>query len=148
MGISFPSGAGLIGIVFFSNISNGLSVAVAISYLGFVICISIAILRYGLFIVSATTAAETIITTIPDALILTTHDGEIITTNPAGLHLTGLGRGNNQERQIRNFIPETEFLQILQKIERNGSVSDEEMLFRGGFGPGQSVLLHQIKGPG
>ena len=148
MGISFPSGAGLIGIVFFSNISNGLSVAVAISYLGFVICISIAILRYGLFIVSATTAAETIIGTIPDALILTTHDGEIITTNPAGLYLTGLGKGNNQERQIRNFIQETDFFQIIQKIERNGSVSDEEILFRGGFGPVPvSIAASEVKDP-
>ncbi|MCA1916882.1 histidine kinase N-terminal 7TM domain-containing protein [Methanospirillum hungatei] len=148
MGISFPSGAGLIGIIFFSNISNGLSVAVAISYLGFVICISLAILRYGLFIVSPTTAAETIIATIPDALILTTHDGKIITINPAGLHLMGIEKGINNSRQIRNFIEETDFIRLKQKIEQKGSISDEEILFRGGFGPVPvSIAASEVKDP-
>lgn len=135
MGISFPSGAGLIGIIFFSNISNGLSVAVAIGYLGFAICISIAILRYGLFIVSPRTAADTIIGTIPDALILTTCDGKIITINPSGLHMMGSDKGKKDNSHIRKFIEESDFSRIIQKIEQNGSVSDEEILFSGESGP-------------
>lgn len=148
MGISVPSGAGVIGIVFFSNISNSLSVAVAISYLGFVICISIAILRYGLFIVSPVTAAETIIGTIPDALILTTYEGAIITTNPAALRLMGIEKGRKHAVDIQKYIDETGFCRMREKIKHKGIISDEEMLFQGSFGPiPVSIAASEIHDP-
>ena len=149
IGITVPLGTGLIGIIFFSNISNGLSVAVAIGYLGFAICISIAILRYGLFVVSPKTAADTIIGTIPDALILTALDGEIITTNPSGQHLMGRNRGKKIISHIRDFVDESDFSGMIQKIRRDGLITDEEILFRGGLGPVPvSISASGIRDPG
>lgn len=127
-GIFFPAGAGICGILLFPTITNGVSVAVAIGFLGYVICISIAILRYGLFIVTPKTASDTILATIPDALFLTGTDGRIIYQNPASLSLNQEHTPDIRLHNLKDLITPDSFNQFVATIERKGAISDTELV--------------------
>ena len=133
-GIFFPAGAGISGILLFPTIANGVSVSVAIGFLGYVICISIAMLKYGLFIVTPKTASDTILATIPDALFLTGTDGRIIYQNPASLSLNQDHTPDTGLKNLKDLITPDSFNQFVATIERKGSISDNELVIQTDMG--------------
>lgn len=128
-GMAVPGLTSIIAILVFPTISSGVSVAAAVGLLGFVVTISYAMLRYGLFIITPTTAAQNIIQIIPDALILTSSDGQIITGNPAAERLLG-GEAGLQKRNITEILSHDTVDHIRAMINSRGQVSDLEIVIQ------------------
>lgn len=125
-GIAIPTITSLFAILLFPTVSSGASVASAIGLLGFVIAISYAMLRYGLFVLTPVTAAHNIIQTMPDGMILTNSDGWILSGNPAAVRLLGINADEIDKHSIHEFFSEVKQDGFLEMITGHGQVSDYE----------------------
>ncbi len=117
---------------FFSAIGFGIISGVLLPLLGitapnfifigisiFSLCITVAIVRYGLFTLNPETAGPDIIATMPDGLLLVDTDGRIISANTASEEIFEVADGSLPGKNIRIILPE-EICATIQEHEEQG----------------------------
>ncbi len=108
----------LLGIVAPNFIFIGISI--------FSLCITVAIVKYGLFTLKPETAGPNIIATMPDGLLLVDTDGRIISTNAAADEIFGADPGSLPGTAIQQILPEEICETIRVHEERNKRIRDLE----------------------
>lgn len=101
---------------------------VFIGILLFSMTISYAILRYGLFILTPETVATNIIQTMPDGVILTDINGNVITSNNYARKLLSYSWKPEDRKHTGQPIPEPVYSKIRDLIQKEGMISDYELI--------------------
>jgi len=82
----------------------------------FSLCITVAIVKYGLFTLNPKTAGPDIIATMPDGVLLVHPDGRIISANAAAEDIFEVAEGSLPGKNIQTILPE-EICATIQKYE-------------------------------
>ena len=147
IGVIFLVSAGFIPQVVLPAFQIEIPEMTSIFFLGFGGIIGYTIWRYKLLIISPETAADNIISTMPNSLILLDAEENIVVMNMATKNMLGY----NDEylgRPIRLlFSDETEKSKILGQIAQKGLISDYETVYRAKDGKAIPVIFSgsQIK---
>lgn len=128
IGILIVIGLGSQSVIFLPRFGIYYPNLVFIGIVAFSLIIFYAIHQYGLFTLSPETAASHLIQIMPDGLILTTMDGTIITINETAAHYCLKKSNNYVGHNIDDIIPKTVYIELKEKIERLGQISDYEIL--------------------
>jgi PAS domain S-box-containing protein len=89
-----------------------------------------AIWKHNLFLLNPITAAENIISTMPDGLILVDVEGKIISTNKSMLNLLNYSESELLEKPIDLLLENKNFsIERLEKMDRNG-LKNYEITFK------------------
>ncbi len=113
----------------------------------FSLCITIAIIRYGLFILKPETAGPDIIATMPDGLLLVEPEGRIISANTASYEIFGLQAGSLQGTAIQQILPEEICETIRMHEEQGGRIRDLEANPESIRGKAISIAASRVHSP-
>lgn len=129
--VGFGIISGIVLPVFGVSIPNLIFIGIVL----FSLCISVAILRYGLFILTPETAVPDILETMSDAMILADKDGTILSANSAAYELFEIAPGSLPGLLLTTILPEKVYTTILSG-ETDGKIPDlEAFLEKNGSSP-------------
>ncbi|MDN7023647.1 PAS domain S-box protein [Methanoculleus sp. FWC-SCC1] len=99
----------------------------AVTALWYTIFVGYAIWKYGLFVITPETTADTIVSTMNDGLMLLDDENRIVETNAALTAMLGCGRDGSAGALAGTlFADPAEAAKILSAVRTDGSVSDCE----------------------
>jgi len=110
-------------------------------------CITVAILRYGLFTLKPETAGPEIIATMPDGLLLVDPGGRIISANAAADGLFGAFAGSLPGTSIRTILPEDISATIRMHGEEGETITDLEAYPENIGGKAISIAASGVRAP-
>jgi len=110
-------------------------------------CITIAIVRYGLFTLKPETAGPEIIQTMPDGLLLVDPQGRIISANTAAYGIFGSVAGSLPGKAIRMILPEDICATIRMHGEQGETIGDLEAYPENMGGKAISIAASGVRAP-
>jgi len=101
-----------------------------------------AVVKYKLMVITPTTAANNIVSTIADSLILLDREGNIATVNKATLDLSGYGKDELTGKSIEIFFREKDFKNsLLDKAIQKEAIKNYELNFKAKTGDNIPVIF-------
>lgn len=128
IGILIVIGLGSQSVIFLPGFGIYYPNLVFIGIIAFSLIIFYAIHQYGLFTLSPETAASHLIQIMPDGFILTTMEGKIITINETAARYCGNTNNFYIGHNVEEIIPKTVYIELKDTLEKDGKVSDYEVL--------------------
>ncbi|GAA5261983.1 histidine kinase N-terminal 7TM domain-containing protein [Methanocalculus sp. MC3] len=147
LGLLAAVGSGMISGIFLPLLGIAAPNFIFIGISIFSFCITVAIMRYGLFILKPETAGPDIIATMPDGLLLVEPEGRIISANTASYEIFGLQAGSLQGTAIQQILPEEICETIRMHEEQGGRIRDLEANPESIRGKAISIAASRVHSP-
>ena len=136
IGMCFPSAIAFITHMVLAPLQIDITMLSTAAFIFGIIFIGYAIWRYRLFILTPANAAQTILSTMSDALLLIGPGGKILTANQAALKLLGYKEKELIGQQIEILFPEEDIGEEtsrgtwFKKLIKTGAIRESETVFK------------------